>query len=312
MLTVGQEHSFPIEVNADNIVAEVTFTTSGEYLVVRTYIHAAQVWRLKDAKQVATIDLPDILALALSKDDTWIAVGTIHELFLLDAKTYQKVFTHKEVWFQALDSSPDSSRLVTGADDTAIVWDVTTRKQVRRLHHGEYQFVKAVKYSPQGDRIATATWTSVRVWDGNNGRLPVDIPQSSARYETGFHWFSHRLVVLSDGKIKEFSVSTGSPVSEWPIADRNGSSRIALPKHGEFIAYATNNTVTFCDSSTRTQFGLIHYTQNIASIAFSSDDRLLAIGGNMGEITIKEVKDVLPPSSCSYRYLDGHSMILTS
>ena len=187
MLTVGQEHSFPIEVNADNIVAEVTFTASGEYLVVRTYIDGAQMWRLKDAKQVATIDLPDILALALSKDDTWIAVGTIHELFLLDAKTYQKVFTHKEVWFQALDFSPDSSRLVTGADDTAIVWDVTTRKKVRRLHHGEYQFVKAVKYSSQGDRIATATWTSVRVWDGNNGRLLVDIPQSSARYETGLH-----------------------------------------------------------------------------------------------------------------------------
>ncbi|KAF8548910.1 hypothetical protein OG21DRAFT_1500722 [Imleria badia] len=298
------EHSFPIEIDTGGCTMAVTFTTNGEYLVVSNYTDGAQVWRVKDAKQIATIKLPEILALALSKDDRWIAAVTDHELFLLDAKTHEKVFMHEErAWFNAVDFSPDSTRLLTGlSNHTAIIWDIATHKQVRTLHHDDS--VIAAKFSPQGDRIATGTWNSVRVWDSNDGRLLMDIPVKVTPGDNkGLLWFDD-LFVLSDSTIREFHASTGSPVSEWPVPKGNWNSCIALPQHGEFIAYSTNDTVTFLDTSTHTQLGLINHTKYISSIAFSPDDEFLAIGGVEGKITIKKLKDVLLLSSFTLPFID--------
>ena len=72
----------------------VTFTANGEHLVVSNN-DGVRVWRVKDATQVATINLPYIWELAVSKDDRWIAVGTENGLFLLDAKTYEKVYAQR-------------------------------------------------------------------------------------------------------------------------------------------------------------------------------------------------------------------------
>ena len=126
----------------------MTFTANGEYLVVSNY-DGAWLWRVRDAKQMATIKLHGILALALSNDEEWIAAGTSNGLFFLDAKTHEKVSTHKEdTWFYAVDFSPDSTRVVGGSrDGFAAVWAVTSGKQVQRLHHSDW--VKAAKYSLQ-------------------------------------------------------------------------------------------------------------------------------------------------------------------
>jgi WD40 repeat protein len=78
----------------------------------------------------------------------------------------------------------------------------------------------------------------------------------------------------------------GNKVGQGVCVGHNDSC-IALPKHGEFIAYSTKRTVTFWDTSTHTQLGLIQHPQDIRSIALSPDDRFLAIGGEGGKITIR-------------------------
>ena len=60
-------------------------------------------------------------------------------------------------------------------------------------------------------------------------------------------------------------------------------------KHGEFIAHSTRRTVTFWDTATHTQLGLIQHLQDIRSIAVLPDDRFLAIGGKDGKITINSL-----------------------
>ena len=176
------------------------------------------------------------------------------------------------------------TRLVVGKNDYRIgpsIWDVRTRKKVLTLKQG----TTVAKYSPQGDRIATATNDSVRVWDSNNGHLLVHIPVKVTPFlNTGLLWLNNHLFVVSGSTIKQVEASTGSTVSEWPVP----RSCIALPQHGKFIAYSTNDTVTFWDTSTHAQLGLIQHPQ-VISVAFSPDDRFLAIGGNRGKITIRSL-----------------------
>jgi WD40 repeat protein len=271
----------------------VTFSANGEDLLTSDD-EGVRVWRVEDGKQMATMKARVVHCLAVSKDGRWIAAGTNSgAVFVWDAQTYEKVFSHREDAYniKGADFSPDSSRLVSASSSkTASIWDVATRKQVQTLSHGTH--LRAAKYSPQGDRIATATPDSVRVWDSNDGRLLVDIPVTVTPWNnTGLLWSNNHLFVLSDGKIKQFEASTGSAVSEWSVPNTNFSC-IALPTLGKFIACSTRPTVTFWDTVTHTQLGFIQHPQDIRSIAVSPDERFLAIGGRNGIITIDSLSRI--------------------
>jgi WD40 repeat protein len=288
MLTVGQEGSPLIEISGGSDLRAVAFATNGKYLVSGG-AGRVRVWGVEDGKQTATVEAMGVRCLAVSNDGRWIASGTFYgEVLVWDAKTYEKVFSYKEDYgdIHGVDVSPDSTRLVSASDNkTASVWDIATCKRVQTLRH--WNSVTTAKYSPQGDRIATATPDSVRVWDSNNGRLLTDIPvKATALRNTGLLWSNNHLFVISDSTIKQFEASTGSTVSEWPVPDGNDSSSISLPKHAKFIVYSTRDSVTLWDTATHTQLGLIQHPQKIRSIAVSPDDHFLAIGGKEGKITI--------------------------
>jgi len=295
MLTVGQEYSPPVEIDVDGPIHLGTFSVNGEYLAGwREDGTNVKVWRVGDGKQVAAMEARGVRCLAVSDDGGWTAAGTYHgEILVWNAST-RKLFAHKDFGsIHGVDFSPDSCRLVSCSwSGTAIVWDNATGKQVQTVRHEG--LVIAAKYSPQGDRIATATLRgSVRVWDSNDGRLLVDIPvRVSPQYNAGLLWFHNYLFVLSYDRIEKFDASTGSVLSGWPVPDSNGNCCIALPKHGEFIAYSTRSTVTFWDTSTHTQLGLVQLPKIIPSIALSPDDQLLAIGGQARKITIQSLAHV--------------------
>ena len=150
--------------------------------------------------------------------------------------------------------------------------------------------MQAAKYSPLGDRIATATRRSIRVWDSSNGHSLVDINKGvTTFFHNSLLWFKNHLFVISNKKIKEFDASTGSEVSKWPIPSSDYYACIALPKHRVFIVYSAKRTITFWDTSMHSQLCLIQHHKNILSVAFSPDDRFLAFGGTDGKITIKNL-----------------------
>jgi len=99
----------------------------------------------------------------VSNNRKWIAAGTVvGNVLVWDAKTYKQVFAHREDWhIVGVNFLPDSTRLIFASNKTAIIWDITA-KEVQTLRHRDW--VRAAKYSPQGDRIVTATKDSVRVY----------------------------------------------------------------------------------------------------------------------------------------------------
>ena len=106
-------------------------------------------------------------------------------------------------------------------------------------------------------------------------------------HNTSLLWSKAHLFVVCDNEMKQIDSSAGSVVSEWPVPDSNKFSCIALSEHGKFVAYSAKRTVTFWDTSTHRQLGLIQHPQDIRAIALSPDDQLLAIISEGGKITIK-------------------------
>ena len=284
----------------------MTFSANGESLL-SVDREGVRVWRVKDGEQMTTMRAVDVKCLAVSKDGRWIAAGTGRgEVLVWDAKTYEEVFWHERGGFiNGVDFSPDSTRLVSASDDcTATIWEIATRDRVQTLDHGKH-LVTTTKYSPQGNRIATATHDAVRVWNSNNGRLLVHIKVAvTPWYNTGLLWLNNYLFVVSDSTIEQFEASTGSAVSGWPVPDLINLSCIALPKHCKFIAFSSRRTVIFWDTATHTQLGLIQHPQDIHSIALSSDS-LLAIGEQGGKITINSLSRITV--SILFRWIVVHT-----
>ena len=293
MLTVGQDDSLLTEINGGNNIRAVAFAANGEYLVSGGQ-GDVRVWRVADGEQMAIVGgTEDVRCFAVSNDGRWIAAGTLWgEAFVWDAHTFEKVFSCEDGRsIFGVDFSPDSSRLVSANNQMATIWDIATRERVRRLRH--WDLVRAAKYSPHGDRIVTATRDCVKVWDTNDGRSLKRISVVvTPRFNTGLLWSNNHLFVISDSKIKQFEAFTRSAFSEVPVPESNHFSSIALPKHGEFIAYSTNDTVTFSDTVTHTHIGLIQHPQDIRSITISPDDRFLAVGGGDGKITINSLSRI--------------------
>ena len=266
----------------------MTFSASGQYLVTGGAAETVRVWRVQDGAQIASMKISNVLCLAVSKDGKWTAAGTLQGAIVWRrGKIFRQIVSEA---IHAVDFSPDSTQVVVASSNgTVTVWALeATLKQVQKLYRSGQ--VGAAKYSPHGDRIATATRRSVRIYDSRNGRFLIDIKVNvTPRYNTGLVWFNNYLFVVSRNTIKKFDASTGSAVLEWPVPRSDMSSCIALSQRGEFIAYSADRTVTFWDTSTHTQLGLIQYPQYIYWIALSADNRFLAIGGEGGKIGIKSL-----------------------
>ena len=295
MLTIGQENFRPIEIDAGSEVRAVTFSANGKYIVSGDN-KKVRVWRVDDWKQLAKIETGIVNCVAVSNDGKWIAAGTqLGDVFVWDAATFRLTIKHSEhEYIHGVDFSPDSMRLVSATYKKAIVWDMVTRKQIQTLEHQNYVIV--AKYSPRGNYIVTATREGpIHVWDSSDGHLIVEIKvEVTLWWNKGILWFNDHLLVVSGGKIKQLDASTGSPVSEWPVGGNYYYSEpnIALPKHKEFITYSTHHSLSLWDTSTHSRLALHQHPRAIRSIAFSPDDRFLAIGGEDGKITIESLSRI--------------------
>ena len=156
-----------------------------------------------------------------------------------------------------------------------IIWDIAARQKVHTLNHGLSAY--AAKYSPQGDRIATASDYCVRVWDSDDRQLLVDV-------KVGLHawyalvWFNNYLFVKTENsKIKQIDSSTGLTVSGWAVP-HDENSWISLPQHGNFIAHSTMDNITFWDTSMHTQLDIIPQRSN-SYPAFSPDNQIAITQG---------------------------------
>ena len=296
MLTAGKDLPSLSKADIDSEIRALLFSANGEYLVSGDG-EWVRVWRIENGKQMARMEAELVNCLAVSKDGLWISAGTERGwVFVWNAKTYKLVFSHQENSdINGVDFSPlDSSRLVIASRNcTANVWDTTICQQVVGPLHHEGS-VRAAKYSPQGGRIATATYESVRVYDSNDGRLLVDVPvQVTPWYHTALLWSSQQLFVVSKNQIKQLEASTGSIVSEWLVSDANCWSCISLQQHSEFITYSAHRSITFWDTSTHARLGHVRNAEDIHSITLSPDGRFLAIGGRLGRITVRKLSGII-------------------
>ena len=290
-----------IEIEGGVEIKSIAFVADGGYIVGG--VNKIRRWRVKDGKEVEqSIDVgSEIWSIAVSRDGKWIVSGSgWGGVAVWDAESHERAAEfRKHKWgVSAVDISPDGTRFATGARDRRVcVSSLPAGKLLRAIPHGSV--VVALKFSPDGRRIATATWSyeSVRVYDSHDGHLLVETPiQVGSLYNQSLAWagLGKELLALSkDGNIHCIDVATGTTHSKWAIHSNCDPRCIALTNNGAFIAASANSSVSFWDMATHKEIGpRIHHSYDISCMAISANHDLAISGGK--KVILQKLPEILP------------------
>ena len=262
-------------------------------------------WRVTDGQELGKQTGMDMYAISVSKDQKWIVCGTTKGASVWDAELREKVVeVESGDHVFSVDVAPDCTNFATGTreEEQVTIWSITTgEKLLGPLKHGND--VMGVKFSPDGGRLATACHNgSIRIFNAHNGDQLISIKNPiPVNSYLSIVWSTHgqQLFAASKGyKIKSFDSSTGSPLAEWKIHENDdGPMSIALSENGKFIASSAGHFVSFWDTSTHVQLGIIEETQKIESIALLPGGCRLATGStNSASSIIWDLRSILPDS----------------
>lgn len=181
-----------LTINTDADLLTIAAGPSDRQIITGTRSTQLRVWDVAGSAEIARYDAQSgsrrsvITTAALSPDKTMIAAGSDNStVFVWDANTGTEIARLNLAGVEqmmandvvsSLDFSPDGQRLVVSANSigtslsTVSVWDMTTFTRVIDYGGHENVSVTAVRFHPDGTRIASgATDGVIHLWDAATG-----------------------------------------------------------------------------------------------------------------------------------------------
>ncbi|HLJ95203.1 MAG TPA: protein kinase [Gemmataceae bacterium] len=200
------------------------------------------------------------------------------EAKIWDAETGRELLTLKGAR-GGVAFSPDGKRLASGTK----VWDAQSGQELLSLKGHTGGSVSSVAYSPDGTRIATASYDdkTLKVWDAQTGQELLSIKGSNG-YGVAFSPDGKRLAGASeDNAVKVWDAQTGQELHS--LKGHEWVSDVAFSPDGKRLV-SGGDTVKVWDAQRdprpRTLKGSDGYVTT--SLAFSPDGKRLASGSVVG------------------------------
>jgi WD40 repeat protein len=244
-------------------------------------------WDVRTGQIVRTLEghTSGVTNLALSADGTMLASSEIWDLsvWIWDVETGRRLRTlgHHATFVRSIALSPDGGMMASGSDAKyAGMYDVQTGELLHSL--GQEDPVHHLTFSPDGSKLATGTWNTLRLWDTETGESlrTLELPEGYGRGGIVFSPDGDMVAAgANDGTVWLLDVDTGRSVRSFR-GHTGGVSSVAFSPGGALLASAAGDrTVRLWDVETGR---LVHMldTGSVGTLTFSQDGLILAGAGS--------------------------------
>ena len=197
--------------------------------------------------------------------------------------------------FQTLAFSPDNRWLAAGsADGSARIWDIETGIEITRLNHAGP--VSRVTFSPDGQQIITASRDGmVRVWRVNSDAF-LRLPGSQLRADiTALSFISDGqdlLAINSDGAVSRWAALQNTPATPMQVNLPTFEGLSVISPSGSQVAQISLlavGTLKIWETETGEEIFSELLANFASTLAFSPDERLIAVGTKGGFVEVAEI-----------------------
>ncbi|KIJ64712.1 hypothetical protein HYDPIDRAFT_28079 [Hydnomerulius pinastri MD-312] len=256
----------------ENWVTCVAFFKDEQRLVTGSDDKTVRVWnremgaQIGDALQAHT---SIVYAVDVSGDGRTIASSSMDQTVRIwDAETEEllhTLFGHQDM-VGSVHISPDSKRVASGSDDgTLRVWDI---------ENGDLAFnfkpikcngqVDCVRYSPSGDRIASAA-NSIQIWNADTADHILSIELQGGAVSLAWSLNGEQLIGGGCGNIIIFDTSSGQQIRTWKAHDSWITSFSLSPNGIHLATCSTDEKTAFVfDITTGEQIAAYEHVKGLA------------------------------------------------
>jgi WD40 repeat protein len=275
-------------------VLGMAFSRDGSLLAIGTRQGAVTLWNLHDFSHETLRKRSGDIArsVAFSPDGRWLEIGMQTqevEVWNVPERRQVESFRGHTAEITAVAYSPDGARLASCAEDGTIrFWDpppVAIQKLVPQVQLRAYSFwVGNPTFSPDSRWVAAGiTNGDVQIVDPTTPNWDVRMVLTNAGLPVAFSSDAATLLTITGDlkTLRRWNITSGDLLSTTALNSANAPWQLsATTPDGNRLALAVGNIIEVYE--TRSGGCLAHFNtpMDVASLEFSSDGQLLAIGGS--------------------------------